>query len=339
MSLSTPVTEELLFSYFAGRVTPLQKQMIQKWAEEPENEEFFYSSMHNWEINNLQYQVDVTNAIDSFNDKLLNKKLAFTLPVPGNAEEPQRITRVNWQRWVAAAAIILMMGVSGYFSRNTILFETYATGYGQTQAINLPDGSKVMLNTNSSLQVPRFGFGWNSRQVFLKGEAHFSVVHTPDHKRFVVQTDSAFKVEVLGTEFIVFARPRETKAVLLTGKVKVYYGPQSRNLPPLNMTPGDLVTLHKSIAKPQIKKVAQPENYAAWRQNRFVFENTSLEEIKNMLHENYGLEVELSGHNLSNRTLSGSFKAENADEFLEGISEVLEINVNRQNNHVILFNK
>ncbi|GEO03417.1 anti-sigma factor [Adhaeribacter aerolatus] len=335
MSLHTPITEELLFSYFAGRVTPLQKQLIQKWAEEPENEEFFYACLFNWEKNNLQYQVDINKAIADFNDKLINTEPASSKP--SGLAEPQFITRVTWQRWVAAAAIILIMGISGYFSRNVILLKTYATGYGQTQAINLPDGSKVILNTNSSLQVPRFGFGRNSRQVFLKGEAHFSVVHTPEHKRFVVQTDSAFKVEVLGTEFNVFARPRETKVVLLKGKVKLYYGSESRKL--LTMAPGDLATLDKKTAKPQIEKVVQPENYAAWQQNRFVFENTSLEEIKNILRENYGLEVELSGPNLAAQTLSGSFKAENADEFLEGISEVLEINVNRQNNHVILFNK
>lgn len=336
MSLANHITEELLFSHFSGRATPLQKQMIQKWAEEPVNEDFFYACLHKWEMNNLQYQVDVDKAIGDFNDKLLNKDPAASLVAPGNATAPPRRIRANWHRWLAAA-IILMIGLSSYFFRNTILMKTYATGYGQTQAINLPDGSRVKLNTNSRLQVPRFGFGRNSRQVLLKGEAHFSVVHTTDHKRFVVQTDPAFQVEVLGTEFNVFSRPRETKVVLLRGKVNLHVGQENRKL--LTMEPGDMVTMHKKTAALQVKKVAQPENYAAWRQNRFVFENTSLEEITYMLQENYGLVVELSGPDLPNRTLSGSFKAETADELLLGISEVLEINVNRQNNHVMLFEK
>jgi transmembrane sensor len=334
MPQADSITEKLLFSYFSGSATLLEKQMIEKWKTEPENEKFFFTCLHAWEKNNLQYQGDLASALHRFNQDLSTKKPAAA----AYTKEPLPVDRINWKRWVAAASVLLMVAASGYIFRQPILFKTYLTAKDATQVIALPDGSKVVLNAHSSIQVPRFGFGRNSRRVMLKGEARFSVVHTPDDKPFVVQTDSLFQVEVLGTEFAVFARPRQTKVLLIRGKVKVHYGPANQKEKPIVMVPGEVVTLNKRQEKPLVTKVARPENYAAWPQNRFVFENTSLQEIKNILWENYGLEVQLSGDNLAGQALTGSFKAKNAGEFLKGISEVLDIQVSRQDKDVILIN-
>ncbi len=111
----------------------------------------------------------------------------------------------------------------GWFSRDSILYKTFETGYGKTTQIYLEDGSSVALNANSRLKIPRFGFYGDVRNVILDGEAEFSVSHTIDHKRFVVKTSDTFQVEVLGTQFSVFARPRGTKVALSHGKIRIDY--------------------------------------------------------------------------------------------------------------------
>jgi ferric-dicitrate binding protein FerR (iron transport regulator) len=58
-----------------------------------------------------------------------------------------------------------------------------------------------------------------------------------------------------------------------------------------------------------------------------------------MLEETYGLKVKVFGTDLANRKLMGSFQAENLDELLNTISELLRINVIRQNNEVELIEK
>ena len=55
------------------------------------------------------------------------------------------------------------------------------------------------------------------------------------------------------------------------------------------------------------------------------------------MQENFGVTIEFREEILANRTLTGSFHAENADELLQVISELLEINFNRQNNKVTFF--
>jgi ferric-dicitrate binding protein FerR (iron transport regulator) len=66
------------------------------------------------------------------------------------------------------------------------------------QLINLPDGSKVVLNANSKLEYPP-GFSNNTREVYLDGEAYFDIAHDPG-KPFIVHTGS-ISTRVLGTAF------------------------------------------------------------------------------------------------------------------------------------------
>jgi ferric-dicitrate binding protein FerR (iron transport regulator) len=104
----------------------------------------------------------------------------------------------------------------------------------------------------------------------------------------------------------------------------------------MTLAPGDLVTLDESREKVAVRKVVHPENFAAWQQGRFIFENTPLSEIKNILQENYGLAVRLKGPDLAAQTVSGSFKALSVNELLQALSETLDLNVIRQGNRVVL---
>jgi transmembrane sensor len=338
MSFSTPTTEKLLFAYFSGNVTAVQKQLIEKWMTDPANEEFFFAALHMWENENAQYAVDVNQAIQRFRFDLANEKSSSPGRYASRIEKPVRgAAGLNWKKYLVAASLLFMLGINAYLFRDTIFYKTFSTTYGEVSVLTLSDGSQVTLNANSSLRVPRFGFGKSTRNVFLQGEACFSIVHTPDHQRFVVQTDSLFLVEVLGTKFSVFSRPRQTKVMLIQGKVKVQYHQNKPMATALTMAPGDLVTLNPKAEVLQVQRVPELENYIAWMQHRFVFNNTSVLEIKNILTENYGLTVALQGDRLADQTISGSFQAQTADELLAGISAVLDMHVNRQNDHVTLI--
>lgn len=330
-----PITQALLFDYFAGRLTTLQKEMIATWARDPANEEFFYECLHAWEIAHPQYLPDEAAALANYR-RLLRQPTDQagqpTQPVPAWVAPPRRL----YQRWWSVAAIAsLLLGLGLWLGVDFLTYQTYRTDYGETRQLQLPDGSVVVLNANSSLKVPRFGFGQPARQVFLQGEACFSIVHTPQHQRFVVKTDSLFHVEVLGTEFTVYARSRQKRVVLTRGEVQVQYRPEKQPPVQVTMKPGDLMTLD-SKGQLRLKKVSRPESFAAWTRNQFIFDNTSLLEISEMLHNNYGLQVEIEGEQLATQTLTGSFGARTADELLAALTDILEVKVVRQGNRVVL---
>ncbi|MCA0228918.1 MAG: FecR domain-containing protein [Bacteroidetes bacterium] len=331
------ISKELIFSHFAHKSSPLQRKMIDEWLQTEANEEQYFAWLEEWENTHPQYLPKSEAALENY-EAFLEANPHSQLPTEMPASESVvSSNRRYWFRWLAAASVVLVLGGVGWLFRSSLLYQTYQTAFGETKSVRLPDGSKVTLNANSLLRLPRFGFGTKNREVFLKGEASFSVTHTPDHQKFVVKTNKQFEVVVLGTEFSVYARQRISKVVLSKGKVQVRYQ-QGRTQKQIVLTPGDLVTLDRENNMDK-KAVSHPQNYAAWEQKRFVFEETSLQDVAYLLQENYGLEVEIKDKELSERVIMGSFRAENVDQLLQSISELLDISVVRQGNRVQLSDK
>lgn len=336
------VNKAVLFDYFSGRVSPLQKKSVEDWLSDPGNRELYYAWLHEWELNRLQ-----TNASwQSVYEKTAQRINDTAAVVEEQEPPPKRWTISSRGEWISrsgllAASVTLMLLAAGWLYRDVLLYKTVRTGFGETQSLTLPDGSGVTLNANSSLRFPRFGFGeWtlvtdaahkNPRTVALTGEADFSVRHLPDHQPFVVQTPKGLSVTVLGTQFTVFSRERATRVALRSGRVQLTTGQKKES--PLIMRPGDLVTLNRQ-GKLALTRTAHPETMAAWKDHRFDFDQTSLREVAEMLHENYGLTVTIASAQLASRTISGSFTARNANELLQLIAQLLQVNYIRENDRV-----
>jgi len=216
------------------------------------------------------------------------------------------------------------------------MYQSYATDFGEIRKIHLPDGSDVTLNANSELFVPRWGFGTKTREVLLEGEAEFSVQHTLDHQKFIVNTPDKHQITVLGTEFVVYARQRGTKVVLNKGKV-ILSSANKREI--ITMKPGDMVNISKKgELKLQVLNKEKLSTQLSWKDHRFVFDNTPLKEIGSLIKENFGVEIKIQTPELANRTITGAFKAESAEELVNVLAEMLSFNVvKEENSYVISF--
>ncbi|MBD2704055.1 FecR domain-containing protein [Spirosoma sp. BT702] len=336
--MNESINKQRLFDYFAGKATALEKQQIDEWCRDPTNEEQFYNWLDEWEQSHLQYAANQSVKLEKYHSFLFAGQPntnQSTVTESDKTPEPSRsfLNRLPWWSLAVAASLLITLGIFGF--QEQLMNQTYTTTYGETQSLTLADGSKVVLNANSSLRVPRFGFGTHRRDVHLAGEANFSVIHTPDDQQFIVHTTKGVNVVVLGTEFTVFTRPRETKVVLAKGKVLVNYPTATQQIGQLMLKPGDLITLD---GRGRLKRstTRQPSDHAAWQRNQFVFDHTTLRDVGQLLTENYGIHVQINGDTLAHQTLTGSFHAENADELLQAISEVLGINVVRHDDQVVL---
>ncbi|WP_020597370.1 FecR family protein [Spirosoma panaciterrae] len=327
------ITKDLLFDYFSGRASAVQKQYIDEWARQPENEEFFYKCLVDWELAHPQYMTDVPAAIDRYRDYVARQPAVQSQPLNTPNRRTFIFNRLN--SWYIAASVSAILLVTWGF-RSEIMNRTYATQPGQFRSWTLDDGSRVTLNANSTLKVPRFGlkwalFGQKNREVFLTGEAQFTVTHTKDNRRFIVKTPNALDVVVLGTEFTVYSRTNRMQVVLNQGKVALQ-SESSKPTEPIMLKPGDIVTLVDQ--KIQRKHVANPERFSAWKDELFVFEATPLSQVAQLLRDNYGLKVDIPDPALARETVSGSFKATNADELLTSLSKALDIQAIRRGKKV-----
>jgi transmembrane sensor len=330
--MKTSISKYTIFEYLSGRSNPLEKRFVMEWISRPENTETFYEWLLQYETLSPQFLPDQEKAIES-----LLQRIHEHVETDGDYAETPGAVYVHKRTYpikrllFMAASVLLTVGAVWWF-RDPLIYRTYQTGYGQTTDIFLEDGSKVTLNANSSLRVPRFGFSSDAREVFLVGEGEFTVSHTVDNKRFIVKTSEKFQVEVLGTQFSVFARPRGTKVALTSGSVRIDYDYSNRK--EVVMEPGDLAVLDKN-GKVQLEKNQDVQSFASWKEQRYVFDGTSISDIAAMVEENFGIPVAVD-EDTRQRTITGNFKTKNADELLKTISEALNLKMSVSGDSILL---
>lgn len=167
-----------------------------------------------------------------------------------------------------------------------LAYNTISTPRGGQYQVVLPDGSKVWLNSASSLKFPT-AFTANERNVELSGEGYFEVAKNKA-KPFNVKVKD-IDVAVLGTHFNIMAYSDEAavKTTLLEGSVRLTQG----NISDL-LKPGQQGVINNKGIK--IIDVDTDE-VVAWKNGFFDFERVNIQEIMKQLSRWYGTEVMYEG--------------------------------------------
>jgi len=174
----------------------------------------------------------------------------------------------------------------GQSANQEIVYNTMSTPVGGIYEVILPDGSKVWLNSSSSVTYPTSLSG-NERRVKITGEAYFEVAHDKT-KPFHVSVNE-MDVEVLGTHFDINSYDNEPsiKTTLLEGKVKVSKGGSE-----VLITPGEQVVAGKSTNELSIKKDGvNLDKVVAWKNGKFIFLDDDINDIMRQLERWYGVSV------------------------------------------------
>ena len=164
-------------------------------------------------------------------------------------------------------------------------YNTINVPYGGTYTVELCDGTKVYLNSGTTLEFPS-RFDGKVRSVILKGEAYFDVARNVS-KPFVVEVDE-MKVKVLGTSFNVKSYVDEpgVYTTLVEGSVAIRRDGQ----PEKKIKPGEQAYYNKGVGTLSIAEVDVNE-FTSWKDGLFYFKDIALEEILRIVSRWYDLEV------------------------------------------------
>lgn len=186
---------------------------------------------------------------------------------------------------------------------------TFSTAKGETYEVRLPDGSSVHLNAVSSLTYKAALVEDGKRVVKLSGEAYFEVAKDRQHP-FIVKTEHQ-QVEVLGTHFNLSSYPDDDieKATLLEGSVKVTASGSSKIL-----KPGQQSRLFEG--KLNVSET-DTDLAVAWKNNEFIFESETIENVMKMVERWYNVEVIYVGERTSERFSGGVSRFDNVSRVLE----------------------
>jgi len=244
------------------------------------------------------------------------------------------IIRNKLYRIAATLTFLTLASIAIWY--NYFRFEPmiYETKYGQVQTIALPDGSKVILNANSRLEINLAWSDEGSREVNLKGEAFFEVEKKPTNKqKFIVHT-ADLDVVVLGTRFNVNNRQVKTSIVLTEGSVKLAIRDSKAQANDLMMQVGDLVEFSKAD-KSFTKQRVNTEKFSSWKDNKLIFENTQIADIASLIKETYGLDVLFEDEKMGRRKISGTIPSENLEILLTSLETIFNVKIVRKQQQLI----
>ena len=234
----------------------------------------------------------------------------------------------NRSLWYKSIAAILIVGLSSLFYWNQYKnaepklvqakkVKTKSGNIPTRRFINLPDGSSVILNENSRVELSK-NFSKNGlREVHLYGEAYFDVTHDPK-KPFIVYVGKV-KTTVLGTAFnIKESLLAKTVTVTVTrGKVKVGDNSKTFNV----IVPDEQVVIDESSTK-HTKKLIKAESVIEWTNQDIYFDDVSIKDVAKQLQERFKVSIVFSNEQIKSCRFSATFmKDQSLSQILKVIGE------------------
>ena len=264
------------------------------------------------------------------------------------ARQQQRTlsARRRYHHWRVAAVISLLIvsvAVIGYHALDRFNKPTqvaYRTEYGQQRTIQLPDGSIVRLNANSRLTLNELWTTDTPREVWLEGEAYFSVEKKPATRaKFVVHAQN-LKVEVLGTQFNVSTQQEAVQVVLDEGQVKLSRSDATGSeAETITMAPGEMATLSDRTQN-IIKQPVDTHQYSSWKDGYSIYEEATLAEVLDDVHQTFGYTVVVKDSLVLSETITGALSAENLDDLLVVLEDIIpNISLTKKQRQIIVDTK
>jgi len=192
--------------------------------------------------------------------------------------------------------------------------QTVTSRQGMVTDFELADGTKVWLNSGSSLQSPML-FTGDLRTVKLTGEAYFEV--TRDEKKPFRVKAGDLNIEVLGTSFNVvsYAEDRQSEVVLVEGKVNLFTEKDQ-----VKKVFGILYPGQRAIYKEDSQMIAaekvEVDKYISWREGNLIFRNDNMEDVVRRLSRWFNVEIIIKDPEIKNYGYKASFRNETLTQVL-----------------------
>jgi transmembrane sensor len=324
--------ESFLNWYFktGTRKDPGQEKEWEIWmAGEPARRELVEQAIKLLDTTRIPEKELPAGQINAAESMLMNR-ISGTRGIPSIPSDRTAHASIGNRRVWAAAAVLLVLVVSGWLLRHSLFTgrSEIRTEYGQIMQRQLPDGTEVTLDANTRLSWSIAQQDGADREVWVRGEAFFHVHKTPLKSRFIVHTDH-FDIQVLGTQFNVVNRPAQDNVLLSEGSVML----QTSEGGKLKMVPGDFVQFNAG----QLEKLAaQDDSLTAWKEHKLKLNNTPLRTLAAIITEQYGVEVKLEDDATGDKTISGILSNNNLDVLLRALELTEKFDVTRKDGIILI---
>ena len=298
------IDEEVLVAFLKGELDAAQAAAVEAWYDR--------SAANRRMLGQVYYILYVSDRINDAAGIDVERSLRqFKRRMHAGRRISLRRSAVR----IAAAAVIAAVLLAGGLT--TVLLSkrlaqpvTVVTQLGERSQVVLPDGTKVWLNSSSSVEYVAPFFS-RQRRVKMEGEAYFEVEH--DRRAPFVVSTNGLDIEVLGTRFNIRNDDNEHRVttVLLEGAVKAYAS--GREQASVRLHPAQQLVFDTRTDCPSAERSIN------WIDGRFCFEHDTFGEIVAELKRYYNVDIRFMDNRLRDMRFSGNFRVE------DGIYHIMSV--------------
>ena len=349
------VDAQFIIRVLKGEVTEEEREFFEEWLEESDqHREIFASVSFLWEKTGELPAPEPPSPSEEWYAVLQGirqraDEAGGTLPAAlgvglelesrgGRSKPRRRAPLVHIVAWAGVALVIVAI-VSLFIhiglpklrvqdDRHESQLAEVTTANGQRSVVWLPDGSVIYMNSGSRL---RYAITGNARlrQVWLDGEAYFSVAKDPGKPFRVVAGTSV--TEAVGTEFNVRYRRGKVSVVVTEGAVQFAGAAET-----VRVTKGQMIKYdERSTSITRLQRVPIAEAIA-WRWNKLSFDRTPLDEVMEEIELTYDVKVSFSRAPVKRKLLTGVFGRESLDEVLSDIAVAMDVKITRNGKEIVV---
>jgi transmembrane sensor len=260
--------------------------------------------------------------------------------------KPSRILSYFFNLRAAAAVVAVLMSAYMLWPRGHapagVEWPLYATAIGERKPLTFSDGSKVLLNTESRIQVE---YTAQKRVVrLLQGEAYFEVAHNPVRPFLVYAGVNV--VRAVGTAFSVHVQRRDVSVVVTQGAVELSSMPDavssarvstsSRHTVKLvAIRAGQGATVDEHVEAIETIEPAEVTRKLSWREGVLSFSGEPLEQVVEEVSRYTSVSIVISDPRIRNVAIGGYFKAGETEAMFEALETSFGVRVTRVNDRLV----
>jgi ferric-dicitrate binding protein FerR (iron transport regulator) len=300
---------ELLSAYFSGESSPAERVYVEEWISSSEENRLLAR-----QVSDLLYMSETLFLMERIDAESGLRKMKKTA-----AGKTRMHDLKVWLQRAAAVILIPSLILSFLYlipDEEADRYMEVKSNCGLVSSLELPDGSKVWLNSGSYIKYP-VRFAKSGREVYITGEAYLSVVKE-ENRKFLVRTLDNLSVEVTGTEFNIDASEARDKitTTLVEGGISLCYNDRNGGLKKYSMTPGQQTVYSGNTGKLSVQDTYIPKDIA-WKNGLVIFRNTPFDEALWILSKRFNVEFIIKKESLRDYSFTGTFTDQNLTRILE----------------------
>lgn len=234
-------------------------------------------------------------------------------------------------KFSGGVAIAAAIAVFAFMQSQAPNMATYFTGVGGRETLTLRDGSRIELNTNTTL---RLASGALNQTVYLdKGEAYFRIKHDPRREFRVVAGNR--RIVDLGTQFLVRRDTGKLSVSLYEGKAQ-FEVDDARGKQQTTLNPGDVVVATADSLSVTRHPVAALSDRLGWQRGLLIFRHATLADAA-AEYNRYNLKkIVISNTDIARLNINGSLPANDPAALARAAQRLFDLRVQNNSNEIVI---